>query len=71
MITANEGQLVEVGGKQIEVAVNCKLDDGHWHCETCGHDLEHNNARDDHIADAPDDHMLVWICHEHGPETAQ
>ena len=69
MITAKEGQVVEYAGKKIEVAVNCGIDDGHWHCETCSHDLDHNNDRDNHIKEDPTAHVLVWICHVHGPET--
>lgn len=54
----------------IEVAQFCEPESrlgGNWYCTTCGTGFVHNSASSAH-ADEPGDHVMVWICREHGPE---
>lgn len=39
---------------------------GHWYCATCREGAPHNLGIQPH---AEQGHRLVWVCHEHGPET--
>lgn len=78
MKTATLGH--EVLGKK--VIANCEADDGHWFCATHDKHFDSNRERDSHgkveewlreqyRGDVDDPCLYVWVCHEHGPETAQ
>lgn len=43
-------------------------DNGYWYCDTCRKQEFHNIGIDKHAAQ---EHRLVWICYEHGPETVR
>lgn len=48
---------------------------GHWYCSTHLKHFPNQFEKDTHISGYGDHgprvrHVLVWICHEHGPEAA-
>lgn len=50
-----------------EVQQACETNNGHWACVTHEEAFGTQLEKDFHIARG--DHVLVWICAEHGPET--
>lgn len=50
------------------VCESCGSNDGQWYCVTHDALFAHNLAKDSHIDDGGQ-HVLAWVCYEHGPET--
>jgi hypothetical protein len=51
---------------QVEVKTSCGKNNGHWYCVVHKEHLQNNFMKDTHIAKG--NHILAWICHEHGAE---
>jgi hypothetical protein len=49
------------------VTPSCGSARGHWWCVTHSEGFAHQLAKDHHIATGQ--HVLAWMCAEHGPET--
>lgn len=71
-VSAIEGTIAKLPGtsKQIEVSVkpSCGGEAGHWFCITHKMNFSNNFMKDDHLNIIEGDHIMCWICHEHGPE---
>jgi hypothetical protein len=42
---------------------------GHWYCASHPNADTHNNISMSSHCDGPGQHLEVWVCHEHGPES--
>lgn len=60
---ADPGDTLDLG----TVQTSCGEQTGHWYCVTHSEHLANNMQKEGHIYDGR--HRLVWICHQHGPET--
>ena len=66
-----EGEIIPIEGIQYTVKAPCaNKTGGHWYCVRCGVGFGGNAFNfAEHINEfIGTDHILVWICHEHGPE---
>lgn len=62
-------RLDTVGGtQQIEVSTACKQNKGNWYCNTHREGFQNQFHMHSHTKDSRN-HEIVWMCHEHGPET--
>lgn len=50
------------------VVESCKGKFGSWYCITHKKAFENQLMKDSHICDDTEEHVLAWICPEHGPE---
>lgn len=63
-----EGQVIQVGEEEHTVLADCNdKNNGHWWCVTHDRGFINNITLSGHVNDK-DDHVITWVCHEHGPE---
>ena len=62
-----KGTNIVIKGATLEVGVPCNTDNGQWYCETHPEGFANNLEKDIHIHGGSE-HVLVWVCKEHGPE---
>ncbi len=71
--TVKRGDMVRINSRQ-DIPYNATVlppceskNNGHWACVTHTEDFANNMMKDGHI-ETRGKHLLVWMCHEHGPE---
>lgn len=73
LATASEIKLIDSAKQVLDSVENgqlllasCGRREGRWHCVTHAILFPNQAEKDGHIAEG--DHVLCWICPEHGPE---
>jgi hypothetical protein len=60
-------------GREFDATVGMPCSDtkpGHWYCASHPKADVHNNLMMSSHVRERGEHVVVWICHEHGPESA-
>jgi hypothetical protein len=65
-VSAQEGAQFHDVGTDYQVAPSCGAEQGQWYCITCKRTFRNQFEKDTH-ADSGE-HVLTWVCLEHGPE---
>lgn len=65
---ATEGTTFRLNGDEFVVGPKCEANGGRWVCTTHGETFQHNWAKDTHVESRSGEHVLAWVCFEHGPE---
>lgn len=61
------GDTYTLNGEEFTVGPKCDTDRGNWVCATHGEAFGVPLAKEMHVGDMKE-HVMVWNCHEHGPE---
>jgi hypothetical protein len=68
---AKEGDKITIRGTAIPVGPKCGTDAGYWICLTHPEDYPMSAYRNQFQKDmhvSRGEHVLAWVCREHGPE---
>jgi hypothetical protein len=63
---ASEGTTFTILGHEYTVGPKCVMNNGTWFCITHTKGFANQMEKDSHIHRG--DHVLAWMCWEHGPE---